>query len=152
MEKVKAGKEFTVYAKTLTGKTATNQVTGEDTIDEVKAGWFHGVGFHSDLQFGESSMLGEYMTLMSSLDLTFKSVCRGRSKSLSPILALTRSLVIRRLDKACLSIFAESVRPTKTGTLRISHTSSSHTLIGERANKRRSFENAKLYWKIQIST
>ena len=80
VEKLKAGKEFTVYAKTLTGKTATNQVTGEDTIDEVKAGWFHGVGFHSDLQFGESSMLGEYMTLMSSLDLTFKSVCRGRSK------------------------------------------------------------------------
>ena len=80
VEKVKAGKEFTVYAKTLTGKTATNQVTGEDTIDEVKAGWFHGVGFHSDLRFGESSMLGEYMTLMSSLDLTFKSVCRGRSK------------------------------------------------------------------------
>ena len=80
VEKVKAGKEFTVYVKTLTGKTATNQVTGEDTIDEVKAGWFHGVGFHSDLQFGESSMLGEYMTLMSSLDLTFKSVCRGRSK------------------------------------------------------------------------
>ena len=80
VEKLKAGKEFTVYAKTLTGKTATNQVTGEDTIDEVIAGWFHRVGFHSDLQFVDSSMLGEYMTLMSSLDLTFKSVCRGRSK------------------------------------------------------------------------
>lgn len=37
MEKVKAGTEFTVYAKTLTGKAATIQVTGEDTIDEVKA-------------------------------------------------------------------------------------------------------------------
>ena len=72
--------------------------------------------FHSDLQFGESSMLGEYMT-----DVIF-------------------------------GFFAESVRRTKTGTLRISHTSSSHTLIGERANKRRSFENAKLYWKIQTST
>ena len=36
-KKVKAGKEFTVYAKTLTGRTATIQVTGEDTIDEVKA-------------------------------------------------------------------------------------------------------------------
>ena len=35
MEKVKAGTEFTVYAKTLTGRTATIQVTGEDTIDEV---------------------------------------------------------------------------------------------------------------------
>ena len=37
MEKVKAGTEFTVYAKTLTGKAATIQVTGEDTIDEVKS-------------------------------------------------------------------------------------------------------------------
>ena len=37
MEKVKAGTEFTVYAKTLTGKAATIQETGEDTIDEVKA-------------------------------------------------------------------------------------------------------------------
>ena len=37
MEKVKAGTEFTVYAKTLTGKAATIQVTGEDAIVEVKA-------------------------------------------------------------------------------------------------------------------
>lgn len=37
MGKVKAGTEFTVYAKTLTDRTATIQVTGEDTIDEVKA-------------------------------------------------------------------------------------------------------------------
>ena len=55
----------------------------------------------------------------------------------------------RRLDKAGLSVFADSVRPTKTGTLRISHTSSSHTLIGEKANKRRSFENASFTGKFK---
>ena len=46
----------------------------------------------------------------------------------------------------------KKTRPTKTGTLRISHTSSSHGLIGENANKRRSFENAKLHREPKLPT
>ena len=81
------------------------------------------------------------------------------------------------IHKPCLSIFADSVyrlilffnasntrlmevqkiririettRPTKTGTLRILHSSLSHSLIGQGANNRRSFENAKLHRKLEI--
>ena len=81
------------------------------------------------------------------------------------------------IHKPCLSIFAESVyrlilffnasntrlmevqkiririektHPTKTGTLRILHSSLSHSLIGQGANNRRSFENAKLHRKLEI--
>ena len=46
--------------------------------------------------------------------------------------------------KSKFRIRIKKTRPTKTGTLRISHTSSSQSLIDERANKRGSFENAKL--------
>ena len=46
----------------------------------------------------------------------------------------------------------KKTRPTKTGTLRISHTSSFHCLIGEGADKRRSFENAKFQSKLLTST
>ena len=42
-----------------------------------------------------------------------------------------------------LNFGIKKTRPTETGTLRIPHTS--YSLIGERANKRRSFKNAKLH-------
>ena len=46
----------------------------------------------------------------------------------------------------------KKTRSTNIGTLRISHTSSSHSLTGERANKLQSFENAKLHRELQIPT
>ena len=56
----------------------------------------------------------------------------------------------RLLEVQKFRIRIEKTRPTKTGTLRILHSSLSHSLIGQGANNRRSFENAKLHRKLEI--
>ena len=73
--------------------------------------------------------------------MSFRKLCHMPFRKLIPPFTLTVF--------GGLNFGIKKTRPTETGTLRISHTSPS--LIGERANKRRSFKNAKLHsWKLQI--